>query len=84
MALQIFGSWTTTIYESLRLTDQAIRTVDASKRRDLYERAQRLFIQDSPYVPLLQGVQRIAYRANLRGVVSNAMWWTDVSLMSRA
>jgi peptide/nickel transport system substrate-binding protein len=76
--------WIDMNYESLRLTDQAIRTVDAAKRKDLYERAQRLFIQDSPYVPLLQGVQRIAYRANLRGVVSNTMWWTDVSLMSRA
>lgn len=76
--------WSDMSYESIRLTDQAVRTVDASKRKDLYERAQRLFIQDSPYVPLLQGVQRIAYRANLRGVVSNAMWWTDLSLMSRA
>lgn len=75
--------WSDMNYESIRLTDQAVRTVDAGKRKDLYERAQRLFIQDSPYVPLLQGVQRIAYRANLHGVVSNAMWWTDVSLMSR-
>jgi peptide/nickel transport system substrate-binding protein len=76
--------WSDMNYESVRLTDEAVRTVDAAKRKDLYERAQRLFIQDSPYVPLLQGVQRIAYRANLRGVVSNAMWWTDVSLMSQA
>ena len=40
-------------------------------------------MKDSPWVPLLQGVQRVAYRADLHGVVSNSMWWTDVSPMSR-
>ncbi len=68
---------------TIQMTAQAIRTVDAAKRTDLYQQVQRELMKDSPWVPLLQGVQRVAYRADLHGVVSNSMWWTDVSLMSR-
>jgi hypothetical protein len=38
---------------------------------------------DGPFAVLLQPVQTVAYRADLKGVVSNPMWWSDVAAMTR-
>jgi ABC-type transport system substrate-binding protein len=76
--------WTDPNNKTIQLTAQSIKTVNPNQRKQLYQEVQRELMKDSPWIPLLQGVQRIAYRADLKGVVSNAMWWTDVALMSRA
>jgi peptide/nickel transport system substrate-binding protein len=75
--------WLDTEHPTYKLGTQALRTVDPDKRKQLYEDAQRAMLMTGPFAVLVQPVQTVAYRADLKGVVSNPMWWSDVAAISR-
>jgi peptide/nickel transport system substrate-binding protein len=65
-----------------KLLDQAILTRDPAAARDLYQKANKILMDDAGYVPLIDDLQPVLLSSKVKGFVNPPEDWFDLSNVS--
>lgn len=65
-----------------KLLDQAILERDPAKAKEIYQKANRIIMDDAAFVPLVDDLQPIITAPNVKGFVNPPEDWYDLSIVS--
>lgn len=68
--------------EADKLLSQAILEVDPAKAKDLYQKANRIIMDDAAFAPLVDDLQPIVTAPSVKGFVNPPEDWYDLSTVS--
>jgi peptide/nickel transport system substrate-binding protein len=79
------GGWNVGYYDNPEVTQtlaDALKTPDPEQRKQLYQKAWRLVVEDAPWIFVANDLQPMAFKASVKGYVSNPAYVIDFTVIS--